>query len=107
MGSFDLNDVALIVGYCGLFVGGLVVVIYGLLLAVAFWPFRWQWSRDLPSNLDTPTGSYPINAIIGISSRGKLRWCLGFMLFQPTPGEPRRARVVVRKSPLPQPPAST
>lgn len=84
--------------WIGYTVSWLAIVALGLVVLVAIialFPARWQFSRDLPSHLDTPSGPLRLTAMVGIGSRWRARWFFGLMMMKD--GESPRARIVTPK----------
>lgn len=73
----------MVLGYVVLAVLAGLSVGAALLALWAFFPARFDWKRNTPSLLKTPSATLAIDALIGVSSRGKAKWFFGFMLVSP------------------------
>lgn len=93
-----LESFATVIGYLALFLAA-IIAIYTLAVAlVVYWPVRFECRRDTQINLDMPGRSKPVNFLLALTSRGKDRWVFGFMLIDKVAQEPRRSRIISRKS---------
>ena len=90
-----MNSAALLVGYAVFTAAGFALAALACALVWAFFPARWQFSRDLPSHLDTPYGPLRLTALVGLASRHKSRWFFGLMLLKE--GEAPRPQVLAKK----------
>lgn len=90
-----MDAIATMVGYAVLVAGGVGLACVAGVLGWAFFPARFEWARDLPSHLATPSGPLKLTALVGVGSRHRARWFFGFMLLKP--GEAPAAKVLARK----------
>lgn len=106
-----MNGLALTVGYAVLSAAGAIAAFIVAVLMLAFWPIAWTWmthGQKQRQGRFTPridwrnnVGQFnTMNALIGLSSRGKSRWFFGLILFDKSEFERELAmpKLIVRKA---------